>query len=443
MDRRAGCGSGSRRAARASGLVVTMRICRFHRRISFDDHHPRALIVTSAAGTRDSPTGDSRDRQFFLDLGCPCRSSALSRRNPESSPAAVRRDAHPPRLVCTSRPAGRSGPRLLALGVPACDLRDVSGLPTTAASPCIKLSFQAPAVLLKPFDRPLQPFTRARALFQPALHAGVPFSRRSGRVLLAARRAHTPLIGTCAILCTLDVGHRHPPRLARRLDPCRSSRPGNQLPRREQLPDTRRPSQHRTPVPTKCSRSGAIAPCAAASFCTPTFPLALDPHIRLRSPLALHPGRRVFRPYGVYRHLCTFVQPVRQPPPLSASRLPLRRLGPRRSGTQWPAAPQASACVPPSQPPRRIPVPLTEFVRDLTHPELTASVGGDRKVTSVSRPLRNQPRVRQDHHAVPHVHLVRDPRVPTNASRGALITARPCWVTSSVTFRLPYRTALS
>ena len=193
--------------------------------------HPLAAILTSAEGDPKLPDEDSRDRQFFLDLG--------GHAGRAHSSAAIR-TARRQRYVVTdvhpgwSAPAGRlavlsAGSPAWAFGLGLGGLGEGSRLAATGASRCIELSFQAGVLPLEPFDPPLQPFTLTLALFELALHARVLLRRRPGGVLLAARRTHTPFIGTCAILCTPAGDRRRLPRLAPRFDGCRSDRRGNQL----------------------------------------------------------------------------------------------------------------------------------------------------------------------------------------------------------------------
>ena len=195
--------------------------------------HPLAAILTGAEGDSKLADEDSRDRQFFLELG--------GHTGRAHSSAAIR-TARRQRYVVTdvypgwSAPAGRlpvlgTGSTAGALGFERDGLGEGSRLAITGASGCIELSFQAGVLLLEPFDPPLQPLALALALFEFAPHARVLLRRRPGGVLLAARRAHTPFIGTCAILCTPDASDRRLPHRARRFDACRSYRRGNQLPR--------------------------------------------------------------------------------------------------------------------------------------------------------------------------------------------------------------------
>ena len=193
--------------------------------------HPLAAILTGAEGDPKLADEDSRDRQFFLDLG-----GHAGRAHSSTALRTARRqryvvtDVHPG----WSAPAGRLA--VLGAGSPAWTfgfgrdgLGEGSRLATTGASRYIELSFQAGVLPLEPFDPSLQPFALTLALFEFALHARVLLRRRPGGVLLAARRAHTPFIGTCAILCTPDASQRRLPRPAPRVDACRSYGRGNQL----------------------------------------------------------------------------------------------------------------------------------------------------------------------------------------------------------------------
>ena len=193
--------------------------------------HPLAAILTSAEGDPKLPDEDSRDRQFFLDLG-----GHAGRAHSSAAIWTARRqryvvtDVHPG----WSAPAGRlavlgAGSPAWAFGCGRDGLGEGSRLAATGPSRCIELSFQTSVLPLEPFDPPLQPFALTLALFELALHARVLLRRRPGGVLVAARRAHAPFIGTCAILCTPGSSRRLP-RLAPRFDGCRSYRRGNQLP---------------------------------------------------------------------------------------------------------------------------------------------------------------------------------------------------------------------
>ena len=195
------------------------------------DPHPLAAILTGAEGDPKLPDKDPRDRQFFLELG--------GHTGRVHSSGAIR-TARRQRYVVTdvypvwSASAGRlavlgAGSTAGALGFARDGLGEGSGLAIAGAPRCIELSFQAGVLLLEPFDPPLQPFGLALALFEFALHARVLLRRRPGGVLLAARRAHIPFIGTCAILCTPDASDRRLPHRTRRFDACRSYRRGNQL----------------------------------------------------------------------------------------------------------------------------------------------------------------------------------------------------------------------
>ena len=193
--------------------------------------HPLAAILTGAEGDPKLADEDPRDRQFFLELG-----GHTGRAHSSAAIRTARRqryvvtDVYPSWFVAAGRLAVLgAGSTAGALGFARDSLGEGSRLAIAGASRCIELSFQAAILPLEPFDPPLQPFALARALFELALHARVLLRRRPGGVLLAARRAHTPFIGTCAILCTPDASHRRLPRRARRFDACRSYRRGNQL----------------------------------------------------------------------------------------------------------------------------------------------------------------------------------------------------------------------
>ena len=193
--------------------------------------HPPAAILTGAEGDPKLADEDPRDRQFLLELGGHTGRAHLS-----AAIGTARRqryvvaDVYPGRSAAAGRLAVLgAGSTAGTLGFGRDGLGEGSRLAITGASRCIELSFQAGVLPLKPFDPPVQPFAFALAFFEFALHARVLFRRRPGGVLLVACRAHTPFIGTCAILCTPDVSHRRLPRLTPRLDGCHAYRRGNQL----------------------------------------------------------------------------------------------------------------------------------------------------------------------------------------------------------------------
>ena len=193
--------------------------------------HPPAAILTGAEGDPKLADEDPRDRQFFLELG-----GHTGRAHSSPAIRTARRQGY---VVADLYPgwsaeAGRlavlgAGSPAGTLGFERDGLGEGSRLAKTGPSRCIELSFQAGVLLLQPFDPPLQRFALALALFELALHARVLLRRRPGGVLLAARRAHTPFIRTCGILCTPDASHPRLPRLAPRFDAFRSYRRGNEL----------------------------------------------------------------------------------------------------------------------------------------------------------------------------------------------------------------------
>ena len=133
--------------------------------------HPPAAILTSAEGDPRLPDEDSRDRQFFLELG-----GHAGRAHSSAAIRTARRQRHVVTDVHPgwSAPAGRlavlgAGSPAWAFGFGLDGLGEGSRLAATGPSRCIELSFQAGVLPLEPFDWPLQPFTltlaslRARA----------------------------------------------------------------------------------------------------------------------------------------------------------------------------------------------------------------------------------------------------------------------------------------
>ena len=196
--------------------------------------HPPAAVLTGAECDPKLADDDPRDGQFFLELGGHARRADLSTASRTARrQRCVVADIDPgwPAPACRLAVLG-AGSSAWAFGSAGEGLGEGSGLAIPGASRRIELSSQAGVLLLEPFDTPLQPLAFTLRLFELALHACVLFLRRPGRVLLAAGRAHTRLIGTCAILCTPDVSHRGPSTVSPRgfdSPPRVPNRPGNQL----------------------------------------------------------------------------------------------------------------------------------------------------------------------------------------------------------------------
>ena len=166
--------------------------------------HPPAAVLTGAECDPKLADDDPRDRQFFLELGGhACRADLSTASRTARRQRCVVADIDPgwPAPACRLAVLG-AGSSAWAFGSAGEGLGEGSGLAIPGASRRIELSSQAGVLLLEPFDTPLQPLASTLRLFELALHACVLLLRRPGRVLLAAGRAHTRLIGTCAFLCT-------------------------------------------------------------------------------------------------------------------------------------------------------------------------------------------------------------------------------------------------